>query len=579
MEESREKKGIQRRSSRREKIWKKFSERKFFERQKDANSKRRDELPKQKWKQRESLESESVKGCQEAEKNQRPCVVSSETERNLNLSIRSPEKLNPSPLFKRPPSWTDQWLKNTKALKHVVFAMQLQSLSEPPFPSPRPQPPFPNLRLQSEKTPFLDRSIGDRTLLLTDDILLRILYKLPKSQQNPNSLVCKRWLNLQGRLVRSVKVLDWKFLESGRLISRFPNLNHVNLIYGCMVSPPNSAILLSHKVASVHINSDFEAKSFLHEKYFLSDEVIDRGLKALANGCPNLRKLVVIAGSQLGLLSVAEECHTLQDLELHQCSDNALRAIAACENLQVLKLIGNVDGIYSSSSVSDIGLTILAQGCKRLVKLELTGCEGSYDGIKAIGQCCQMLEELTLCDHRMDGGWLAALSYCENLKSLKIRSCKVIDQTPGPNEYLGYCQTLERLHLQKCQLRDKHSVKALFTVCGSVREIIIQDCWGLDNDTFSMASICRRVKFLSLEGCSLLKTEGLESVILFWKELERLKVVSCNSISDSEVSPTLSTLFTLLKELIWRPDTKSLLWSSLVGTGMGKKGGKFFKKS
>ncbi|PWA89975.1 chromatin-remodeling complex ATPase chain [Artemisia annua] len=30
--------------------------------------------------------------------------------------------------------------------------------------------------------------------------------------------------------------------------------------------------------------------------------------------------------------------------------------------------------------------------CPRLLKLELVGCEGSYDGIKAIGQCCQMME-------------------------------------------------------------------------------------------------------------------------------------------------------------------------------------------
>lgn len=88
----------------------------------------------------------------------------------------------------------------------------------------------------------------------------------------------------------------------------------------------------------------------------------------------------------------------------------------------------------------------------------------------------------------------------------------------------------------------------------------------------------RRVKFLSLEGCSLVTTEGLESVILSWTELQSLRVVSCKNIKDGEVSPALSTLFSVLKELKWRPDTKSLLASSLAGTGMGKRGGKFFKK-
>jgi F-box/leucine-rich repeat protein 2/20 len=87
----------------------------------------------------------------------------------------------------------------------------------------------------------------------------------------------------------------------------------------------------------------------------------------------------------------------------------------------------------------------------------------------------------------------------------------------------------------------------------------------------------RRVRLLSLEGCSLLTTGGLESVILNWKELERLTVISCNNIKDSEITPDLATLFSVLKELKWRPDSKSLLSAGLAGTGVGNKGGRFFK--
>ncbi|GFY84283.1 RNI-like superfamily protein [Actinidia rufa] len=291
--------------------------------------------------------------------------------------------------------------------------MKLQSL---------PKPPLTNLKPEPDKTLVFDRPklVADRTSLLSDELLLQILSKMPKSQRNSNFLVSKRWLNLQGRL----------------------------------------------------------------------------------------------CASELGLLSVAEECPTLQELELHRCSD---------------------------------------QGCSRLVKLELSGCEGSYDGIKAIGQCCQMLEELTLTNHRMEGGWLSALSYCENLKTLKFQSCKRIDSDPGLDEHLGSCPALER-------------------------RLFFKNCWGLDNDLSSIAGTCRRVKFLSLEGCSLLTTQGLESMLLSWKELQRLQVVACNNIKNGEVTPTLSLLFSSLKELMWRPDTKSQLLSNLAGTGMGKKGGRFFKK-
>lgn len=101
---------------------------------------------------------------------------------------------------------------------------------------------------------------------------------------------------------------------------------------------------------------------------------------------------------------------------------------------------------------------------------------------------------------------------------------------------------------------------------------------------FNPSLICsyfsyRRVKFLSLEGCSLLTTQGLESVILQWNELQSLRVVSCKNIKESSISPALSSLFSIFKDLKWRPDTKSLLSSSLIGTHMGKKGGRFFKKT
>lgn len=92
-------------------------------------------------------------------------------------------------------------------------------------------------------------------------------------------------------------------------------------------------------------------------------------------------------------------------------------------------------------------------------------------------------------------------------------------------------------------------------------------------------AFCRRVKLLYLEGCSLLTTSGLESVILHWHELEHLKVVSCKNVKDSEISPLMSALFSDLVELQWRPDTRSHLWLNLTDSGIGNRGGKFFKKT
>ncbi|CAI0380928.1 unnamed protein product [Linum tenue] len=489
---------------------------------------------------------------------------------------------------KRKENGVDLWLKTTvtQSLKHAVSAVPASSLSggtaSPRTPSTAaPSEPTTPTFTGSQTLISNSADIVDRTRLLNDETLLKILSFLPDSQRKSNRLVCKRWLNVQGRLFRYLRILDWEFLESGRLTSSFPDLTHVDLINGCVVTPVGSSICLNHRFISVHLDSGVSAFSpswRLCEENLLPAEIVDRGLRVLANGCPNLCRLAVLGASEVGLISVAEECPTLQELELHRCNDNVLLGIAACSNLQILKLVGNVYGLYGSI-VSDVGLTILAQGCKRLLKLDLTGCEGSFDGIKAIGHCCQMLEELTLCDHRMDDGWLAALPFCENLKTLRLLSCKRIDSVPGPDEYLGRCSALETLHLERCLLRDKIGVRALFKVCETVREIVVQDCWGLDDEGFSLASTCRRVKLLYLEGCSLVTTEALESVLLTWNEVEHLKIESCRKINDSEISPELSNLFCDLKELRWRPDSKSILAAGLMGTGIGEEGQKFFRKS
>ncbi|KAL5212289.1 hypothetical protein ABZP36_023136 [Zizania latifolia] len=421
-----------------------------------------------------------------------------------------------------------------------------------------------------------DRAL-DQTLALSDALLLRVLACLPEPHlTGAASLVCKRWTRLAGRLRRRIIVRDWAFVTH-RLPYRFPELADLDLFPASIVAPTTiSAASPLLTCGEVSLTLDPSVDPPLGACHFLADDVLDRGLAAVAASFPNLRRLSATAASESGgLMDIAGGCTTLLELELHRCSDLALRPVSALAHLQILRIVAASSALYGTSEdggVTDIGLTILAHGCKRLVKLELVGCEGSYDGIAAVGRCCAMLEELTITDHRMDNGWLAALAFCGNLKTLRLQGCCRIDDDPGPAEHLGACLTLESLQLQRCLLRDRRTLHALFLVCEGARELLVQNCWGLEDDMFALAGLCRRVKFLSLEGCSLLTTRGLELVITSWSDLQSLQVVSCNKVKDEEISRALSELFSTLKELKWRPDNKSRLAASLDGTGMGKKG-------
>ncbi|KAK8945881.1 F-box protein [Platanthera guangdongensis] len=421
----------------------------------------------------------------------------------------------------------------------------------------------------------------DATALLSDELLIRIFLAVGSPHLGTVGLVSKRWLRLVDGLRHSLTLLDLSFLTgpSRRLTTRFHELAEVDLVPAAFLPPPSpSQLILTRGPYSLHMDP---LSSSAGELLLIDSESINHGLEVLAGGCPVLQRLHTVAPlqSEAGLVAAAFDFPTLQELVLHRCSDTALRPISAFKNLQILRIVASMNGLYTGPGVSDIGLTILAHGCKRLVKLELGGCGASFDGLCAIGRCCMMLEELTISDDsKMEGGWLAALSYCGNLKTLRLESCRKIVSLAEPLEFLGSCPTIERLLLQRCQLRDKTSLKALFMVCEYVKEIRFQHCWGLDDDMFSISSICRMVKRLSLEGCSKITTEGLESVILTWNDLQSLTVVSCNSIRDDEVSPALSSLFSILNEFKWRPDSKSVLSTNLRGAGMWKKGGKFFRR-
>lgn len=484
---------------------------------------------------------------------------------------------------------------------------------------------------------------ADLTASLSDELLVRVLAHLPDDPY-PCSLVCKRWLRLHGMLKSTLRLKEWRFLESGRMTKRFRNLTDVDLS-GAWLAPPSkqSSILFTHHYITINLGTnayDPDSIERFIEHQQLAPSSLDRGLKVLADGCPGLQRLCLIdvrrptynpssfrrrealktngikeahgdaaetkhGNGELGatkaskdgdewakrslqqvradpsppggLAYLAKKCPTLQELVLNQCTDDSLYAISACQNLQILRLVGTVSGFYHCT-FTDIGLTILAKGCSRLVKLELSGCEASYDGIAAIGQCCFMLEELTLSNQGFYEGWIAALHFCSCLKTLRLESCKQIDPIPGPSEHLRACPTLQRLELVRCNLRDKAGFAALLSVGSLVKELHFQDCWGLDDETIRLLETCRRVRLLSLEGCALITTAGLEALVMNWKDLHMLQVVYCNNIKDSEISPALALTFSTLKELKWRPDTKSLLADSLFGTGVGQIGGKFFKR-
>ena len=100
--------------------------------------------------------------------------------------------------------------------------------------------------------------------------------------------------------------------------------------------------------------------------------------------------------SDIGLSAIAEGCHHLTSINLMNCyvlSDIGLSAIAeGCPRLTSINL-------YSCVRISDIGLTAIVQGCHHLEFINLSDCDRiSYVGVSAIAGGCRHLTTIDIYD-------------------------------------------------------------------------------------------------------------------------------------------------------------------------------------
>jgi F-box and leucine-rich repeat protein 2/20 len=183
-------------------------------------------------------------------------------------------------------------------------------------------------------------------------------------------------MHLAGRLRCRLAVRDWAFVAH-RLPYCLPDVADLYLFPASIAAPTtllhaSSPLLICGELS---LTLDTSADPPPGACQFLDDDVLDRGLMAVAASFSSLRCLSAIAAAESGgLLAIAGGCPTLQELELHRCIDLALRPVSAFAHLQIFCIVTASPALYGTSEgsgVTDIGLTILAHGCKRLVKLEL----------------------------------------------------------------------------------------------------------------------------------------------------------------------------------------------------------------
>ncbi|GJU21233.1 leucine-rich repeat, cysteine-containing subtype protein [Tanacetum coccineum] len=137
---------------------------------------------------------------------------------------------------------------------------------------------------------------------------------------------------------------------------------------------------------------------YLNQLRELDLECIDKGLKVIGQFCKKLRKLTHHGlVTQKGLIAVAQGCPNLEYLEVYisDISNKALECVGTfLKNLLDFRISLDEEGGYvgayghnlrhlslSYTGESDVGLLELLKGCPKLRKLKLTGCLFSKQAI------------------------------------------------------------------------------------------------------------------------------------------------------------------------------------------------------
>ncbi|KAI4353482.1 hypothetical protein L6164_002428 [Bauhinia variegata] len=259
-------------------------------------------------------------------------------------------------------------------------------------------------------------------------------------------------------------------------------------------------------------------------------QITDMGIGCIAVGCKKLRMINLkwcVGVGDLGVELIAIKCKEIRSLDLSYLpiTDKCLSSVFKLQYLEDLVL----EGCYG---IDDDNLDVFKHGCKTLKKLDISGCQNiSHIGLCALTNSSRCLEQLSLADGSPVTSALAdGLNKLCMMQSIKLDGCLVTSS--GLKALGNSCMSLRELSLSKCLGVSDEALSFLLSKHKDLRKLDITCCRKItDISISSIANSCTSLTSLRMESCTLVPREAFILIGQQCHYLEELDVTD-NEIDD-----------------------------------------------
>lgn len=250
---------------------------------------------------------------------------------------------------------------------------------------------------------------------------------------------------------------------------------------------------------------------------YAGGQITDRGMKSLAQMCPNLKRVKLSGCPELtaaGILDLVEECCGLVELDLGGCyfaqqgeglDDSAASAILCkLPNLRELKIDGN-HKLTKNAFVLPMSVRL-----DNLRLLSLGMCHGITDGAVA-----RIVEN------------------APKLRHIVLNKCPSI--TDKALDFISfYGPQLHYLHLGHCHNITDRGIQTIVSHCIKLQFVDVANCTHLSNEAVRELSKLPRLRRIGLVKCNQIDDEGIFALAQrppAENTLERIHLSYCSLIS------------------------------------------------